>query len=151
MSRLYCACSKVLEKPYMLLRLTKTLRARAAVVLAALYALCCIAPPAALAFTGGVVAAHCLTDEHHGMNVQHEHGSMHIPDHGGLPNKSSDLDKGKSENCCGLFCVTAGAIPSVPALTEPNHATPMDVLLDSALGGRATDRIDRPPRSLLSL
>ena len=151
MSRLYCACSKVLEKLYMLLRLTKTLRARTAVVLAALYALCCVAPPVALAFTSGAVAAHCLTDDHHGMNLQHEHGSTHIHDHGGSPSKSSDQDKGKAGNCCGLFCVTAGAIPLAPALTEPNHATPMDVVLDSALDGRATDRIDRPPRSLLSL
>jgi len=135
----------------MLLRLTKTLRARAAIVLAVLYALCVIAPPLALAFSDGAVAAHCLTDDHHGVNAQHEHDSMHIHVQGGPPSKSNEQDKGKSENCCGLFCVTAGAIPSIAALTKPDHATPIDAVLDSALWGRTTDRIDRPPRSLLSL
>jgi hypothetical protein len=136
---------------FMLRPIAKRLRMRLAFGLAALYAFCCIAPPVALAFTSGAVAAHCLTDDHHGLNVQHEHGSMHTHDHGGSPRKSSDQDKGKSENCCGLFCITAGAIPRVPALTEPDHATPIDVVLDSALVGRASDRIDRPPRSSLLL
>ena len=129
----------------------KRLRMRLAFTLAALYALCCIAPPVALALTDGDVAAHCLTDDHHGLNVQHEHGSMHMHDQGGSLGKSSDQNKEKSENCCGLFCVTAGAIPAVPALAEAHRATLMNVVLDSELGGRVTDRIDRPPRSLLSL
>jgi hypothetical protein len=135
----------------MLRPFAKGLLTRLAFGLAALYAFCCIAPPVALAFTSGAVAAHCLTDDHHGVKAQHEHGSMHIHDHGGSPSKSSDQDKGKSENCCGLFCVTSGAVPTLPALTEPDHATPIDAVLDSALVGRTTDRIDRPPRSFLSL
>ena len=134
----------------MLRPFAKRLRMRLAFSLAVLYALCCIAPSVALAFAGGAAAAHCLTDDHHGMDVRHEHGLKHIHDHGGSPSKNSDQEKGKSENCCGLFCITAGAIPSGPVLTEPNHATPMDAVLTSPLGGRTTDRIDRPPRSLLS-
>jgi hypothetical protein len=134
----------------MLRRLAKRLRTRAALVLAVLYALCVIAPPLALTFSDGAVAAHCLTDDHHGMDVRHVHGPVHLHDEGGSPGKNSDHDKAKSDSCCGLFCVTAGAIPLVSGLIEPAHAVTMDVVLDDALGGRANDRIDRPPRSLLS-
>jgi hypothetical protein len=135
----------------MLSRLTKTWRVRTALVLAVLYASCVIAPPLALAFTDGAVAAHCLTDEHPGMNMRHMHGSVHVHDEGGSLGKSTDDHKEKSDNCCGLFCITAGAVPLVPILVDPDHATALNVVFDSALGGRATDRIDRPPRSLLSL
>ena len=79
------------------------------------------------------------------------HSSMHSHEEGGSLGKGSNDHKEKSDNCCGLFCVTAGAVPLVPALTEPDHATALNVVLDGALGGRANDRIDRPPRSLLSL
>jgi hypothetical protein len=138
-------------------RVAKRLRTRAAVVLAVLYASCVIAPPLTLAFTDGASAAHCLTDDHHGVNVQHTHGAVHLHhddgalgQNGGHGNEKSD-NKTKSDNCCGLFCVTAGAVPSVAALTGPDHATAMDVVLDDTLGGRLTDRIDRPPRASLSL
>jgi hypothetical protein len=135
----------------MLRLLAKKLRMRAGLVLAVLYAFCALSPPLALAFTDSALAAHCLTDDHHGMNVQHEHGLTHSHDEGGPLGQSSDHDKGKSDNCCGLFCVTAGAIPLVSALAEPAHAITMDVIFDGVLGGRANDRIDRPPRSPLSL
>jgi hypothetical protein len=133
----------------MVCRLVKRLRVRAAFVLAVLYSLCVIVPPLALAFTDGSAAAHCMTDDHHGM--PHVHGSKHFDHEGGSVGNSSDHDKGKSENCCGLFCVTAGAVPSVPALTEPDRTIAMNVVLAGFLGGRATDRIDRPPRLPLSL
>ena len=64
---------------------------------------------------------------------------------------SGDHDKGKSENCCGLFCVTVGAIPFATSLADSIYATEMNFVMDYFLGGRPTDRIDRPPRPLLSL
>ena len=145
------ASGKVPKEPRMLRLLPRKPRMRAALVVVVLYALCVVSPPLALAFMDGSAAAHCLTDDHHGANVQHEPGLTHFHDEGGPLGQSSDHDKGRSDNCCGLFCVTAGAIPLVPALAEPARATTMDVIFGGALGGRANDRIDRPPRSLPSL
>jgi hypothetical protein len=135
----------------MLLWLTKKLRKRAALVLAVLYASCVVTPPIALSFTDGASAAHCLADDHHGTDVQHMHGPTHIHDSGNVPSKGTHDDRGTANNCCGLFCVTAGAIPSLPVITEPGHTIAMSVSLDGVLASRASDRIDRPPRSLLSL
>jgi hypothetical protein len=135
----------------MLSWLTKRLRTRAALVLAVLYASCVITPPIALAFTDGASAAHCLADDHHGTGAQHMHGQTHVHDDGNVPGKGNHGDKGMANNCCGLFCVTAGAIPSLPVITEPGHTMAMNAGLDGVLRSRASDRIDRPPRSLLSL
>ena len=54
----------------MLTRLTRTFRIRAAITLAVAYALCVVAPSAALAFADGPSAAHCLTDS---MGPAHVH------------------------------------------------------------------------------
>jgi hypothetical protein len=135
----------------MLRQLTKKLRRRTAFVVAILYALCVISPPLALAFTDGTVAAHCLTENHHGTSVPHLHGATLSHDESGALGKSNDHDKAKPDNCCGLFCVTAGAIASLPTLAEVDHATVLDAVLSAAPGGRPSDRIDRPPRTSLSL
>ena len=132
-------------------QLAKKLRRRAALLLAVLYALCVVTTPLALAFTDGTVAAHCLTADHHGTTASYPHNATHFYGGGsGAPHKTSDHDKVKSD-CCGLFCVTAGAIASVPTLPEPEHATTISVVLLAAPGGHPTDRIDRPPRAFLSL
>src|SRR3954462_78833 len=97
---------------YMLTMRNRTSRWRAAVALAALYALCVLAPHAALAFTHA--AAHCLTEPHGAAHVhapvkpaRHVHADDTEHDHhGGAPDKPSD-GKSVSGNCCGLFCVSA--------------------------------------------
>jgi hypothetical protein len=136
----------------MLTSLPKRARIRVAFVVAAVYALCVVSPALAIAFTDGTVAAHCFTDDHHGMSAQHVHGNVHSHHH----DKSSigtinDHEKQKSEDCCGLFCITAGVVPLGVGLAEPNHGNPSTVVFDDAPGGRPGDRIDRPPRSLLSV
>ena len=60
----------------MLTQLRKGLRSRVAGVLVVLYALCLLAPAAAFAFGDVTKAAHCLTDDSHGLGTSHakEHG-----------------------------------------------------------------------------
>lgn len=130
----------------MLSSLTKKLRTRAALVLALLYASCVITPPIALAFTDGASAAHCLADDHHGTGAQHMLGQTHDHGDGNVPGKGNHDDKGMANNCCGLFCVTAGVIPLSPVVIEPSHQITVHAGLDGVLRSRASDRIDRPPR-----
>src|SRR2546422_5457756 len=58
--------------------LTKTLRVKAAIVLAVLYVLCILAPAVAFALSDNPAVAHCLTEGHVGV---HDHGAQH--EHGG--------------------------------------------------------------------
>lgn len=132
----------------MFARLPKKLRVKTALFVAVLYALCVITPGLALAFTDSATAAQCLTDHHHAADGRHANGEAHLHHNKGA---SGDHEKQKSENCCGLFCVTAGTVPLSTQLGPPDHAHPIKSVLDGTLGGRPSDRIDRPPRSLLSL
>src|SRR5262249_41587100 len=126
----------------MLTRLPKRARVRVALVVAAVYALCVVFPALAIAFTDGTVAANCFTDDHHGMSAQHVHGDAHSHDKGPM-GTSNDHEKRKTEDCCGLFCITAGAVPLGVELAEPDHGNPITVVLDDAPGGWPGDRIDR--------
>jgi len=140
------------EQSQMLTRLPKRVRIRVAFVVAAAYALCVVSPALAIAFTDGTAAAHCFTDDHHGMGAKHVHGDAQSHHHDkSSMGTSNDHEKQKSEDCCGLFCITAGAVPLGVELTQPNHGNPITVVFDDAPGGRPGDRIDRPPRSMLSI
>src|SRR5215831_16285906 len=82
----------------MLSVLAKTFRVKAAIVLAALYALCILAPAAAFAFSANPHVAHCLTEGHVGV---HDHGKVHVHadgtahhhDHEGAAPPSGDDEK----------------------------------------------------------
>ena len=136
----------------MLRRLEKAFRVRAAIALAVLYGFCVIAPSVALAFVDKTVAAHCFTDDHDGVGVTHVHtdGMKHSHDDTPL-GKTDDHDKDKTDHCCGLFSITAGAIAPLLVLAEPDQTTVLRVVLDDVVGGCRADRIDRPPRSHPSL
>src|SRR5262249_14431475 len=105
--------------------LTKTLRVKAATVLAALYALCILAPAVAFALSDDPAVAHCLTEGHVGVHdhgSKHEHGGkLHVHadgtahqhhDDGAVPQPSRDDGKSAIASCCGLFSVVA--IPGEP-------------------------------------
>jgi hypothetical protein len=129
----------------MLAPLTRKWRWRAACLLVAAYSLCLIMPTAVLALSDTPGAAHCLTDDHHGIATFHVHqdGSSHHHDSNG-----GDEPPGK---CCGLFCLSAVS-PDVVLIGEPQvHAAAVIVSLTARMAGRRSDRIDRPPRSPLSL
>jgi hypothetical protein len=142
------------ERPRdMLTWLTKRLRVRTAVIAAVVYGLCVVAPPLALAFTDGAVAAHCLTEQH-GIAGSHNHdGSIHVHADGtthrhhdsGAAHEHSDGDgKSPAGNCCGLFCMNALAAAAV-MLTTPAHFIFAAPTIDDHLVGRGPDRINRPP------
>jgi hypothetical protein len=145
----------------MLYGLTKRFRFKAALALIALYALCILAPHAALAL-GSSVAAHCLTegpvaahvhaaeatshthaagsDDHH-----HDDAAALGDDDRGAPQKHSGQDKGHAGNCCGLFCVSALALEPDTAIHAPPAASSVLSGLYDSLAGRGPDRLIRPP------
>jgi len=145
----------------MLSRLTRTFRFRAALALAALYALCILAPHAALALGNG--AGHCLTEiplaahvhaaaaaphthaggahhhhHHHDVGAAHDHA-------GGVPQDHSGQDRKSSENCCGLFCASAIVLETDIVLTAPPAVSPVLASRQEARAGRGPDRLIRPP------
>jgi hypothetical protein len=132
----------------MLALLTSKWRKRAAAILVAFYALCLVAPVTAFAFSDGSMPAHCLTDDHHDMGVAHDHQDGADHDKSG----PGDDYHGQAGKCCGLFCLSAVA-PSVFDVVGARLLLATDVVMPAAesLFGRSSSRIDRPPRSLLSL
>jgi hypothetical protein len=126
--------------------LARKWRWRAASILVVLYALCLAAPTAVLAFSDASGSAPCLSDDNHGLGTIHVHqdGSSHHQNNG-------DDDHGQSGKCCGLFSVSAIAPALDFVATQHPSVSRLPVLLAKSLHGRASDRIDRPPRSNLSL
>jgi hypothetical protein len=149
----------------LLSKLTRRLRIRTALALIALYAVCILAPHAAMAFR--TLPAHCLTDasltahvhsanatvhSHAGNDGHHHDGHDHAApvshDHAdaGAPHKH-DGKSHPSTNCCGVFCVSAmGCEPQ--AISAPAPVVSMSTpALDEALAGCGPGRINRPPIS----
>ncbi len=142
----------------MLSAVTRAFRVKAAIVLAAAYALCTLAPAAAFAFSDNPAVVHCLTEGHvgvHGESSKHDHGGKphvhadstaehHHHDDGAAPPSAAD-DKANVASCCGLFSVVA--IPGEPGVRLGLHGPASTVIsiLGEALSGRGPDRINRPP------
>lgn len=116
------------------MRLTKAKRCRAGWLLALVYVLCVLAPGLSFAFSDGLRAAACLTDEHRGLGVVHVHGlseaSTHHVHRGGhagehssshvydgqkdmayvadeAPGPSNGPLKTMGAQCCGAVCLSA--------------------------------------------
>jgi hypothetical protein len=136
----------------MLSAVAKTVRIRAAIVLAALYALCILAPAAAFAFSDNPAVAHCLTEGHVGV---HDHGGKaHVHadgtahqhhDDGAAPQPSGDDGKAPMATCCSLFSVVAISGEPVPSLEFYSLASVVQPPPGEALSGRGPERINRPP------
>jgi hypothetical protein len=124
----------------MLTALTTGLRFRLAITLAAVAALCFVAPPAVLAFGHGAHTADCLvhadTLDHgkvEGGHVKHPVGHSPPGDH--------------HMNCCGLFCLSALAVDNGEAVAPVlRPALPFPAREPTAFS-RVQDRLDRPPIS----
>jgi hypothetical protein len=139
--------------------LTKTLRVKAAIVLAALYALCVLAPAVAFALSDNPAIAHCLTEGHVGVHdhgAKHEHGGklhvhadgtahQHHDDGAAAPQPSRDDGKAAIATCCGLFSVVAIPGEPVPCVGFDSLAFVVLPVLGEALSGRGPERINRPP------
>ena len=140
---------------------TRRLRLGAAMALAALYAVCVVAPSVAIAFAGGAAAAHCLTDDHHGVARVHAHdhiqGEVHAHDEGAAhvhagaaAATDDDRQQGPGGSCCGLFCFSAVTGDVGVFVEVAVHASRVLPAPDLSLDGRGPDRINRPPISLPS-
>jgi uncharacterized iron-regulated membrane protein len=153
----------------MLSRFDRTNRIRATIALVIAYAFCVLAPHAALAFTGGSLTMHCLTelsdlaDVHqaaaapvahtHADGTTHMHGApkntpMHMAQHKHGDGNTHDHGKpGKADdgNCCGLFCLSALNHDGVAALPSPPPAARTKAAPEPERASRDPDRIDEPP------
>ena len=113
-------------------------------MVAAFYLLALMAP--AVAVTLSVDPSHCL-DEIQAV-ASHHHSADHAYHHHSPP---ADPPQDQGQNCCGLFGVTAiapnFAITAIPMVV----ANSITITRSESLFGRGFDRIDRPPRPLLSL
>ena len=138
--------------------LTKTFRVKAAIVVAALYALCVLAPAVAFALSDNPAVAHCLTEGHVGVHdhgSSHEHGGkLHVHadgtahqhhDDGAAPQAPADEGKGPIASCCGLFSVVAIPGEPVPSFGSDSLASVVLSVFGEALSGRGPERINRPP------
>lgn len=138
----------------MLCKMTKAIRSKAAILLAAFYAFAMLTPHAALALNVTEVI-HCLNDvgaqaghSHDDQMAQHHHASP--PDAGSLHDhfgKAPDGDPATPSACCGLFSVTGmisherfefGVVPRISTLT-PALAERRD--------GEGPGNISKPPRA----
>jgi hypothetical protein len=137
----------------MLAQLSKGLRLKVAGVLVVLYALCLLAPAAAFAFGDAAKAAHCLTDESHGLGASHAYAKQQVHHDGTAHQHPGDGDgpQAASGQCCGLFCLSALA-PSIGLpLAQLDRPALVPALNADGILGHGPDRLDRPPDSLLSL
>jgi hypothetical protein len=124
----------------------KSWRRKVGLVFAAFYLLAQATPVAAVSLSVDLSRSHCL-DEIRAL-ASHHHAADHV-DHHHFPPADPPRDLG--QNCCGLFGVTAIA-PSFDVTVVPMVVAASVTFTPSEdLFGRGLDRIDRPPRSLLSL
>lgn len=115
----------------MLVRLTRPKRLMAGWLLALIYLLCVLAPGISFAFADGARAAHCLTDENHGLGIVHVHDQSesreqhvqkdgHLHEHFSQSKNHDDVTLATNETpapandphktagqCCGLVCLSA--------------------------------------------
>jgi hypothetical protein len=149
----------------------KSLRVKAAMAVAALYAFCILLPAIAFALADGSMAPPCLLDDLAALSI-HDHATMPVPfatarhnggaadaHPGGITHHHAiggeakgakapgDSDSGKSRpgECCGLFPMVALAGELRPAAAPSRSTSTVIPVLTDALIGRGTDRIIRPP------
>jgi hypothetical protein len=137
---------------------TKNLQRQAAILIAVTYALCILAPAAALAVVASPASFHCAEELNataaptQASMVHPSAGGMASPheqsnhEHGGAPDHHSDNgDKKQTGNCCGLFCVSALAHdPGITFGVSASESSSVTALA-SGLSGRAPPPLHRPP------
>ena len=139
----------------MLVRLTKACRWRAAAIVAALYAVCVLAPTTVMAFGDSSRAAHSLTENHHAIGKQSHHSAGAAvdaahPHDDGVAHKHSGPDKtsskGNNGDCCGLMCLFAmpGSVAANTDFVRP--LAPLAAVKPSR-GGVDPGLLFKPPKS----
>jgi hypothetical protein len=133
-------------------------RTRVGAILVAVYALCLVMPVAALAAGSGIMSEHCLGGEPHSIAMMDHAMVNHMAmgeghHHDGMSHQPSSGhdDHGLLCKCCAQLCISALA-PDMGVFTfQPVGFTHLTSLPSESLSGLGFGRIDRPPRSLLSL
>jgi hypothetical protein len=123
-----------------MLSLRKQLRAWAASILVAAYALAVLAPSLAFSFDAEVSIVHSLTEAHGGLLIPHYHHDD--ADH----NNSDQPGLGGVHHCCGAL-----SPPGLPPAAEVAIADQMSASLISSVpedhhAGCGPIRLERPPR-----
>jgi hypothetical protein len=131
---------------------TANTRKRLTAFLVVLYALCVLAPHAAMAFAHGPDAAHCLTES---ANAPHQHmapsahmhedGMMHEHQSAKVQEPAKTDDSGTQPTCCGLFFMSALAADSVPVLSARDAGKAVFSFALKGLTGHPPGRINEPP------
>lgn len=130
--------------------LSKGFRPRVASTLVAVYSLCLVVPPAALALGDGTV--HCHTQDTHRSSSTHVHVDGTAHNHTSTA-AETDLDQPADQQlptrtCCGLGCVPAVAAGVEVVLEGPVRFTAVSSLIATGIRGQAPERLYRPPISL---
>jgi len=137
----------------MLVRLIRSRRLMAGWIAAAIYLLCVVAPPVALALGSG--PAPCLAEDMlptimpaHGGGHDHDHGSMHAHHHladQDAPSGHHHDGKGLPGPCCVMLC--AVAIPAnLPTIAEPLRPIALRLAeTEQTMTGRTPPLLYRPP------
>lgn len=141
--------------------LTKRLRLQAALIVIAVYALSVVAPPVALAFIDGSVAAHCLFEDSDGAphlhaksaSIQvapHQHITTAAHNHADIsgPLKAGDETQAAVVGCCGLFSAPAVFRSQTVLLVDRVPESLPFPTLDYNLTGRGPELLHRPPIAL---
>ena len=139
----------------MLIRLTKACGWRGAAIIAVLYAVCVLAPTAAMAFGDSARAAHCLTENHHAVGKQAYHGTgeasateiAHAHD-SGIAHKHSKSANTGSDNgdCCGLMCLFTMPGSMTAETKFARSPTPLPAVIAS-IDGLGAGPLFKPPKS----
>ena len=135
----------------MLVALTKGIRFRVAMAMAAFAVFAFVAPPIAVAIAPTEHAIYCLTHDDHAIGrVLHDHATGHH-DPGDLDRVKHSKDGGKqASHCCGLFCVTALA-PEIRQESNPPILNPEQSSgIEPSFHSRSPELPFRPPIARLS-
>lgn len=128
----------------MLTGLTKAMRNWMAMGFIAFYALCVLAPTAALAFN----EVSCLTEtgkpqsNSHAGDAAHDHGAPHS--HSG-PTDTHDEGSASSQ-CCGMIFCSALVPESEMTLAPAALSHPAFAGINQAFAGLSPDKLIRPPK-----
>jgi hypothetical protein len=137
----------------MFVRLIRSRRLTAGWIAAAIYLLCVVAPPLALALGSG--PAPCLAEDMlpvampaHADGHAHDHGSMHAHHHladEGAPAGHHHDGKGLPGPCCVMLCVVA-MVANLPTVAEPLRPVALRLAeAERTMTGRTPPLLYRPP------
>jgi hypothetical protein len=135
----------------MFVRLIRSRRLIAGWIAAAIYLLCVVAPPVALALGSG--PAPCLAEDMlpavmHTDSHAHDHGSMHAHHHladEGAPSGHHHDGKGLPGPCCVVLCAV-GIATNLPTVAAPLQPTTLRLAeAERVMTGRTPPLLYRPP------